>query len=93
MKEKSHRATRRCYRSGVDVLRGTHERRLDGYRLYIASDVPMVEREMVRRGVTPRIAMEIDSNEAIKRAVEADSASASCPPPSSIARCGTARFG
>ena len=40
MKEKSHRATRRCYRSGVDALRGTHERRLDGYRLYSASDLP-----------------------------------------------------
>jgi LysR family transcriptional regulator, low CO2-responsive transcriptional regulator len=31
----------------------------------------LVEREMARRGVTPRIAMEIDSNEAIKRGIEA----------------------
>jgi LysR family transcriptional regulator, low CO2-responsive transcriptional regulator len=31
----------------------------------------LVEREMARRGVAPRIAMEIDSNEAIKRAIEA----------------------
>ena len=30
----------------------------------------LVEREMARRRVTPRIAMEIDSSEAIKRAVE-----------------------
>jgi hypothetical protein len=40
MKEKSHRATRRCYRSGVDALRGPYERRLDGYRLYNPSDLP-----------------------------------------------------
>src|SRR5262245_6454435 len=31
MKEKSHRVSRRCYRSGVQALRGTHARRLDGY--------------------------------------------------------------
>ena len=37
MKEKSHRVSRRCYRSGVDALRGTHTRRLDGYRVYSAS--------------------------------------------------------
>src|SRR3989441_234487 len=30
MKEKSHRATRRCYRSGVWTLHGTQTRRLDG---------------------------------------------------------------
>src|SRR5206468_6160655 len=36
MKEKSHRAKRRCYRSGVWTLRGTHTRRLDGHSLYNA---------------------------------------------------------
>ena len=36
MKEKSHRAKRRCYRSGVWTLRGTHTRRLDGHSLYSA---------------------------------------------------------
>jgi hypothetical protein len=30
MKEKSHRTTRRCYRSGVEALRSTDERRFDG---------------------------------------------------------------
>src|SRR5438445_310439 len=36
MKEKSHRAPRRCYRSGVWTLRGTQTRRLDGHSLYSA---------------------------------------------------------
>src|SRR5207244_4007724 len=36
IKEKSHRAKRRCYRSGVWTLRGTHTRRLDGHSLYNA---------------------------------------------------------
>jgi len=40
MKEKSHRATRECYRSVVQALRGTQTRSLDGYRLYGASDLP-----------------------------------------------------
>src|SRR5713101_2198450 len=40
MRQKSHRATRRCYRSGVDALRGTHTRRLDGHSLYTASHLP-----------------------------------------------------
>src|SRR5439155_193404 len=40
MKEKSHRAPRECYRSVVQALRGTQTRRLDGYRLYSASDLP-----------------------------------------------------
>src|SRR5437660_3542951 len=40
MKEKSHRATRRCYESGVETLQHTGVRRLDGYRLYSASDLP-----------------------------------------------------
>ncbi len=39
MKEKSHRVAWRCYRSGVDALRGTHTRRLDGYRVYSAGHV------------------------------------------------------
>src|SRR5256712_12672517 len=39
MKEKSHRVSRRCYRSGVDALRGTQTRRLDGHTLYSASHV------------------------------------------------------
>ena len=34
LKEKSHRAPRRCYRSGVEALRHTVARRLDGHRLY-----------------------------------------------------------
>jgi len=33
MKEKSHRTTRRCYRSVVEVLQDTDARRLDGYLL------------------------------------------------------------
>src|SRR3989442_14812899 len=39
MKEKSHRVSRRCYRSGVDALRGTQTRRLDGHTLYSASHI------------------------------------------------------
>src|SRR5258705_539623 len=41
MKDKSHRATRRCYRSGVWTLRGTQTRRLDGHSLYSASHDPI----------------------------------------------------
>src|SRR5438093_5870486 len=36
MKEKSHRAPRRCYRSGVWTLHGTQTWRLDGHSLYSA---------------------------------------------------------
>src|SRR2546427_105282 len=38
MKEKSHRATRRCYRSGVWTLHGTQTRRLDGHNLLLDRD-------------------------------------------------------
>src|SRR5207249_2658813 len=52
MKDKSHRATRRCYRSGVWTLRGTQTRRLDGHSLYSASHVPIrAERQAGRRRV------------------------------------------
>ena len=47
MKEKSHRASRGCYRSGVGTLHGTRTRRLDGYRLYSASDL---QRRRLRKG-------------------------------------------
>src|SRR5436309_15321156 len=40
MKEKSHRAARRCYESGVETLQGTQTRRLDGYSLYSAQRFP-----------------------------------------------------
>src|SRR5213593_616371 len=40
MKEKSHRAARRCYESGVETLQGTQTRRLDGYSLYSAQRSP-----------------------------------------------------
>ena len=40
MKEKSHRAPRRCYESVAEALRDTNARRLDGYRLYNPSDLP-----------------------------------------------------
>src|SRR2546426_12229923 len=54
MKEKSHRVSRRCYRSGVDALRGTQTRRLDGYRLYSASHVQLrPEKEADRRRLRP----------------------------------------
>src|SRR5713226_967676 len=39
MKEKSHRASQRCYRCGVETRLHAHARRLDGYRLYSASHV------------------------------------------------------
>src|SRR5213593_2087501 len=39
MKQNSHRAPQRCYRSGEKALRHRHARRLDGYRLYSASDL------------------------------------------------------
>ncbi|HUG36796.1 MAG TPA: hypothetical protein VML54_07585, partial [Candidatus Limnocylindrales bacterium] len=39
MKEKSHRASPECYRSGVETFLGTPTRRLDGYSLYSASHV------------------------------------------------------
>src|SRR5437867_3120028 len=52
MKEKSHRVSRRCYRSGVWSLRGTQTRRLDGHSLYSASHVPIrAERQAGGRGV------------------------------------------
>src|SRR5438128_7514839 len=40
MKEKSHRATHRCYRSGVWTLHGTQTWRLDGHSLYSAQRPP-----------------------------------------------------
>src|SRR3989475_11859670 len=50
MKEKSHRASRRCYRSGVDALRGTQTRRLDGHTLYSASHIQIrAERQAAGR--------------------------------------------
>src|SRR3989449_6318132 len=52
MKDKSHRATRRCYRSGVWTLRGTQARRPEGHSLYSASHVPIrAERQAGRRRV------------------------------------------
>src|SRR2546426_3215518 len=50
MKEKSHRVSRGCYRSGVDALRGTQTRRLDGHTLYSASQVKIrAERQAAGR--------------------------------------------
>src|SRR2546425_2020618 len=50
MKEKSHRVSRRCYRSGVDALRGTQTRRLDGHTLYSASHIQIrAERQAAGR--------------------------------------------
>src|SRR5213592_3032447 len=54
MKEKSHRVSRRCYRSGVDALRGTQTRRLDGHTLYSASHVQIrAERQAAGRRLRP----------------------------------------
>src|SRR5713226_7846800 len=39
VKEKSHRAPRRCYRSGVEAFLRTIARRLDGYSLYNSGHV------------------------------------------------------
>src|SRR5882724_9226100 len=41
MGQKSHRVSHACYRSGVWSLRRTNERRLDGYRVYSAADLPV----------------------------------------------------
>ena len=51
MKEKSHRASQRCYRSGVETLLRTHARRLDGYSLYTANHlrVPRARQPIVAR--------------------------------------------
>src|SRR5258705_5167287 len=43
MRQESHRVSPACYRSGVWSLRRTKERRLDGYRLYSAADLPVPE--------------------------------------------------
>src|SRR6058998_4175736 len=54
MKEKSHRVFRRCYRSGVDALRGTQTRRLDGHTLYSASHLQIrAERQAAGRRLRP----------------------------------------
>src|SRR5256886_3131196 len=54
MKEKSHRVSRRCYRSGVEAVLCTVERRLDGYRLYTSGDVQVrPEKQARRRRVRP----------------------------------------
>jgi resolvase-like protein len=50
VKEKSHRAPRRCYRSGVEASLRTIARRLDGHRLYTPVHVRIrVERQARRR--------------------------------------------
>src|SRR5262249_5744881 len=49
VKEKGHRVSRRCYRSGVEAFLYTVLRRLDGHSLYSASHVPIrAEREADR---------------------------------------------
>src|SRR2546430_942170 len=54
MKEKSHRVSRRCYRSGVDALRDTQTRRLDGHTLYSASHLQIrTERQAAGRRLRP----------------------------------------
>src|SRR5437867_13003140 len=54
MKEKSHRVSRRCYRSGVETSLRTFARRLDGYRLYSASRVQVrSEKQADRRCLRP----------------------------------------
>ena len=50
MKEKSHRASRRCYRSGVETFLRTPTRRLDGYSLYSASHVRIRAQRQACRG-------------------------------------------
>src|SRR5206468_4985582 len=39
MKKKSHRVSRRCYRSGSETFLSPNARRLDGYSLYTANHV------------------------------------------------------
>src|SRR5947209_20561083 len=52
MKEKSHRVSRRCYRSGVEAFPCTAPRRLDGHSLYSASRLPIRgKRQAGGRGV------------------------------------------
>src|SRR5712692_10541760 len=52
MKEKSHRASQRCYRSGSETFLSPNARRLDGYSLYTASHVRIrAQREAGRRGL------------------------------------------
>src|SRR5574337_907071 len=55
MKQDSHRAPQRCYRSGDETLWHRHARRLDGYRLYTSGDVRLprgaaADRRPVRPG-------------------------------------------
>src|SRR2546428_483491 len=50
MKEKSHRVSRRCYRSGVEAFLCTVERRLDGYRVYNPGHVQVRPEKQARRG-------------------------------------------
>ena len=50
MKDKSHRAPHRCYRSGVWTLRRPTTRRPDGYRLYSPVDLPMPGSSSADRG-------------------------------------------
>src|SRR6058998_2683274 len=50
MKEKSHRAAQRCYRSGSETILRPKARRLDGYSLYTANHVRIrAESEAGRR--------------------------------------------
>src|SRR5437899_2034532 len=52
MKEKSHRAARRCYRSGSETFLRPNARRLDGHSLYTASHLRIrAQREAGRRGL------------------------------------------
>ena len=54
MKDKSHRAPHRCYRSGVWTLRRPMARRPDGYRLYSPADVPIPGSSGADRGSVRR---------------------------------------
>ena len=71
MKEKSHRVSRRCYRSGVDALRDTQTRRLDGHTLYSASHLQIrTERQAAGRRLRP-VARQIRDTEARQAAAMA----------------------
>src|SRR5712691_6700090 len=50
MKEKSHRAAQRCYRSGSETFLSSNARRLDGYSLYTASHVRIRAQREADRG-------------------------------------------
>src|SRR5438309_2485678 len=94
MKEKSHRAARRCYESGVETLQGTQTRRLDGYSLYSAQRSPGPrDFEADHRPVRPAASQfrrRRRSAESVRRSARADVATGQRDPRPSPSRQGGA---